>query len=220
MGSPVGDSPSTSADSRVGSHKGKSVPSAKREFGSYQPKDRAEWRNWLKSNHASSAGVWLVIVKKNSPTAGISYDDAVEEALCYGWIDSRTKTVDEARYRLQMTPRKPGSVWSKLNKGRVKKLIKEGLMAAPGLAKIEAAKGDGSWTRLESIDRLEIPRDLQQAFGANPKAKRNFEAFSDSSIKIILFWITGAKRAETRRKRIEETVRLAAENVKAAHPRS
>jgi len=194
------------------------MPADTQEKPTLQPKTRAGWRRWLSANHASSAGITLVIAKKGSGIAGISYEEAVEEALSFGWIDSRTNSLDETRFRLQMTPRKPGSVWSNPNKRRVEKLIEDGRMAPAGLAKIEAAKRDGSWTRLEAIDRLEIPPDLRRAFSANPQARRNFEAFNDSSKKVILYWITNAKRAETRKKRIEETVRLAAENIKAAHP--
>jgi len=194
------------------------MPADPQERPTLQPKTRAGWRRWLSANHASSAGITLVVAKKGSGIAGISYEEAVEEAVCFGWIDSRTNSLDETRFRLQMTPRKPGSVWSIPNKRRVEKLIEEGRMAPAGQAKIEAAKRDGSWTRLEAIDRLEIPPDLRRALSANPKARRNFEAFNDSSKKVILYWITNAKRAETRKKRIEETVRLAAENIKAAHP--
>ena len=194
------------------------MPADPQEKPTLQPKTRAGWRRWLSANHASSAGITLVIAKKGSGIAGISYEEAVEEALSFGWIDSRTNSLDETRFRLQMTPRKPGSVWSNPNKRRVEKLIEDGRMAPAGLAKIEAAKRDGSWTRLEAIDRLEIPPDLRRALSANPKAGRNFEAFNDSSKKVILYWITNAKRAETRKKRIEETVRLAADNIKAAHP--
>ena len=194
------------------------MPADPQEKPTSQPKTRAGWRRWLSANHASSAGITLVIAKKGSGIAGISYEEAVEEALSFGWIDSRTNSLDETRFRLQMTPRKPGSVWSNPNKRRVEKLIEDGRMAPAGLAKIEAAKRDGSWTRLEAIDRLEIPPDLRRAFSANPQARRNFEAFNDSSKKVILYWITNAKRAETRKKRIEDTVRLAAENIKAAHP--
>jgi uncharacterized protein YdeI (YjbR/CyaY-like superfamily) len=164
-------------------------------------------------------GVSLILAKKGSAAVGISYEDAVGEALCFGWIDSRTNTVDAQHYRLQMTPRKPGSVWSKINKRRVEELIEAGRMTDVGLAKIEAARRDGSWDRLDAVDLLEIPPDLKRALSENPKAKRNFEGFSVSSKRIILYWITAAKRSETRQKRVNETVRLAAENVKAAHPR-
>jgi uncharacterized protein YdeI (YjbR/CyaY-like superfamily) len=187
------------------------------QIPSYQPKTRAEWRKWLATNHAASQGVRLVIVKKNADVAGITYSDAVEEALCFGWIDGVTNSVDGQRYKLYMSPRKPGSVWSKLNKQRIRKLIKDGSMTPVGLAKIETAKKDGSWTQLDAIDKLVMPEDLLEQLSANAEAKRNFEAFSTSSKKIILFWIACAKREETRRKRIAETVRLAAQNIKAAH---
>jgi uncharacterized protein YdeI (YjbR/CyaY-like superfamily) len=147
------------------------------------------------------------------------YSDAVEEALCFGWIDSTPGKVDEQRYTLYISPRKPKSVWSKINKQRIQKLVKEGRMTAAGLAKIEAARKDGSWNRLDAIDELVMPADLVERLSANAEAKRNFEAFSTSSKKIILFWIASAKREETRQKRIEETVRLAARNIKAAHYR-
>lgn len=186
---------------------------------SYQPKTRAEWRKWLATHYASSTGIQLVIIRKNAQVAGITYSDAVEEALCFGWIDGVTNSVDEQRYKLYMSPRKPKSVWSKLNKQRIRKLIKEGLMTPVGLAKIEAARKDGSWSQYDAIDNLEMPEDLLEQLSANEEAKRNFEAFSTSSKKIILFWIASAKREETRRKRIEETVRLAAQNIKAAHYR-
>jgi uncharacterized protein YdeI (YjbR/CyaY-like superfamily) len=186
---------------------------------SYQPKDRAEWRAWLASNHASSKGVQLVIIRKNADVAGVTYSEAVEEALCFGWIDGTANSVDKQRYKLYMSPRKPGSVWSKLNKQRIQKLIKDGRMTPIGLARIKAARKDGSWNALDAIDKLVIPEDLLKQFSANPEARRNFEAFSNSSKKIILAWIASAKREETRRKRVEETVRLADQNIKAAHSR-
>jgi uncharacterized protein YdeI (YjbR/CyaY-like superfamily) len=186
---------------------------------SYQPKDRAEWRAWLASNHASSKGVQLVIIRKNADVAGVTYSEAVEEALCFGWIDGTANSVDKQRYKLYMAPRKPGSVWSKLNKQRIQKLIKDGRMTPIGLARIKAARKDGSWNALDAIDKLVIPEDLLKQFSANPEARRNFEAFSNSSKKIILAWIASAKREETRRKRVEETVRLADQNIKAAHSR-
>ena len=186
---------------------------------SFQPRTRAEWRKWLAANHDTAKGIQLIIVRKNAEVAGILYSDAVEEALCFGWIDGVTNSVDEQRYKLYMSPRKPESVWSKLNKQRIRKLIKDGSMTPAGLSKVEAAKKDGSWTRLDAIDKLEMPEGLLAHLSANAEAKRNFEAFSPSSKKMILFWIASAKREETWRKRIEETVRLAAQNIKAAHRR-
>ena len=186
---------------------------------SFQPRTRAEWRKWLAADHDTAKGIQLIIVRKNAEVAGILYSDAVEEALCFGWIDGVTNSVDEQRYKLYMSPRKPESVWSKLNKQRIRKLIKDGSMTPAGLSKVEAAKKDGSWTRLDAIDKLEMPEGLLAHLSANAEAKRNFEAFSPSSKKMILFWIASAKREETWRKRIEETVRLAAQNIKAAHRR-
>jgi uncharacterized protein YdeI (YjbR/CyaY-like superfamily) len=193
------------------------MPARALPIPSYHPKTRAEWRKWLTANHAISKGIWLILVKKNAGLAGITYLDAVEEALCFGWIDSKLNTLDTQRYKLCLSPRKPGSVWSKLNKQRIRKLVKEGRMTPAGLAKIEAAKKDRSWNKLDAIDRLAIPADLLEQLSANAEAKRNFEDFSNSSKKIILFWIASARRDETRQKRIEETVRLAAQNIKAAH---
>ncbi len=184
---------------------------------SYHPKSRAEWREWLAGNHAKSKGIWLVILKKGASTAGITYVDAVEEALCFGWIDGGMNSLDAQRYKLYLSPRKPGSVWSRLNKQRIRKLVKEGIMTSAGLARIEAAKKDGSWSTLDAIEKLVMPADLLEQLSANAEARRNFEAFSESSKKIILCWIASAKRDETRRKRIAETVHLAAQNVKAAH---
>ena len=186
---------------------------------SFQPRTRAEWRKWLAANHDTAKGIQLIIVRKNAEVAGILYSDAVEEALCFGWIDGVTNSVDEQRYKLYMSPRKPESVWSKLNKQRIRKLIKDGSMTPAGLSKVEKTKKDGSWTRLDAIDKLEMPEGLLAHLSANAEAKRNFEAFSPSSKKMILFWIASAKREETWRKRIEETVRLAAQNIKAAHRR-
>lgn len=195
------------------------MPAKSSPILSYQPESLMEWRKWLTANHATSRGIGLILVKKQADLHGITYADAVEEALCFGWIDSKSNTLDEQRYQLHMSPRKAGSVWSKLNKQRIRKLVKEGRMTQAGLAKIEAAKKDGSWNTLNAIDRLEIPADLLERLSANEEARRNFEGFSTSSKKIILFWIASAKRDATRQKRIEETVRLAAQNIKAAHYR-
>jgi len=195
------------------------VPTKTASIPTYHPKTRTEWRKWLAANHAISTGIWLVLIKKGARIPGLTYADAVEEALCFGWIDSRPGTLDAQQYKLYMSPRKPGSVWSKLNKQRIQRLVKEGRMTPAGLVKIEAAKKDGPWNTLDEVDRLVIPADLLEQLSANPEAKRNFEGFSSSSRKIILFWIASAKRDETRQKRIEETVRLAAQNVKAAHYR-
>lgn len=189
------------------------------EIPSYQPKTRAEWRAWLERNHTTSPGVWLVYYKKGSGKARVSYDDAVEEALCFGWIDSVGRALDEQRSMLRFSPRKPKSVWSKLNKERVDRLIRSGRMTPSGLAKIKVAKRDGSWRALDALERMVIPPDLKTALAADPDAGPNFDRFPPSSRKIILGWIASAKRPETRAKRVAETVRQAAKNLKANHYR-
>jgi len=187
------------------------------ELDRYHPKDRADWRNWLEKNHEKSLGVWFVYYKKASGKPRVSYDDAVEEALCFGWIDSLPRKFDESRSMLLFTPRKPKSVWSKLNKGRVEKLIKQGLVADAGLRKIEAAKQDGSWNKLDEVEELKIPADLSKAFEGNKIAEERFNRFSNSVKKGILGWIASAKRPETRAKRIEKTIAMAAKNRRAMY---
>jgi uncharacterized protein YdeI (YjbR/CyaY-like superfamily) len=184
----------------------------------FNARDRSEFRAWLESNHATSAGIWLVIFKKESGTPGVSYEEAVEEALCFGWIDSRTLGMDEKRFLQLFSPRKPKSIWAQSNKARVEKLIAEGKMTPAGLEKIEAAKKDGSWTALDDIDNLVIPPDLADALASDPMAQQNFNAFNSSAKKMILGWITRTRNPETRRKRITETVDLAEKNVKAPRP--
>jgi uncharacterized protein YdeI (YjbR/CyaY-like superfamily) len=189
------------------------------EIPTYHPKTRAEWRAWLAKHHTSSPGVWFVYYKSESGKARVSYDDAVEEALCFGWIDNVARALDAERSMLRFSPRKPKSGWSKLNKGRVGRLIRVGLMTPAGLAKIEAAKRDGSWSALDPVERRVVPPDLKAALAANANAARNFDGFPPSSKKIILGWIASAKRPETRAKRVAETVRQAAKNLKANHYR-
>ncbi|MBD2079971.1 YdeI/OmpD-associated family protein [Leptolyngbya sp. FACHB-17] len=174
--------------------------------------DRAAWRNWLLQNHQSAIGVWLIYYKVKSGKPSVWYSEAVKEALCFGWIDSKTKSLDNDRYMQIFTPRKPKSVWSKLNKQYIEELIAQGLMTPAGLQKIEAAKQDGSWTSLDAIEALMIPPDLAAALGRNAIAQQNFEAFSNSTKKPILYWIDSAKRLETRRTRIEKTVQCAVQN--------
>jgi uncharacterized protein YdeI (YjbR/CyaY-like superfamily) len=142
----------------------------------------------------------------------VQYSEAVKEALCFGWIDSKVKSLDAERYQQIFTPRKPKSVWSKLNKQYVAELIAQNLMTAAGLEKIAAAKQDGSWYSLDDIEALVIPEDLQQALARDEAAGKHFAALSKSVKKNILTWIRSAKRPETRQKRIEQTVRAAAQN--------
>jgi uncharacterized protein YdeI (YjbR/CyaY-like superfamily) len=182
---------------------------------SVHPLTRAAWRTWLKKHHARDEGVWFISYKKSANQPSVSYDDAVEEALCFGWVDSKGRKLDEQRSMLWFAPRKAGSGWSAPNKARVAKMIEAGLMAPAGLAKIEAAKADGSWAALDAVEALQVPPDLAQALKKLPKAAANFEAFPRSAKRGILEWISNAKRAETRAARVAETASLAARNERA-----
>lgn len=185
------------------------------EFADFHPLERNEWRKWLEKNYGKADGVWFVYYKKASGKPRVTYDEAVEEALCFGWIDSVPRKVDDERSKLLFTPRKPKSVWSKLNKKRSAKLIAAGAMTEAGLRKIEAAKADGSWNALDASDELKIEKDLREAFKQNRQAKANFEIFSASVKRGILYWIYSAKTLETRNKRIEKTIRMAEKNLRA-----
>src|SRR4030095_2903254 len=182
---------------------------------SVHPKSRAEWRKWLEENQARTDGVWLISYKKATGKPRFDYADAVEEALCFGWIDSKPGKLDEERSMLWFTPRKSKTGWSKLNKERVEKLLKAGLMTTAGLTKVEAAKKDGSWNALDSAESLKIPADLAKAFSKNKTARGYFDEFPRSVKKAILEWIASAKKTETRAKRIEETVTKAEKNIRA-----
>lgn len=182
---------------------------------STHPKTRAEWRDWLAQHHTQTAGIWLISYKKAAGKPQFSYDEAVEEALCFGWIDSKPNKLDSERSMLWFAPRKSGTGWSKLNKTRVERLIAQGLMQPAGLAKVEAAKQDGSWNALDAVEALEIPPDLAQALAVYESAQQNFEAFPRSAKRGILEWIAAAKKPETRTKRITETAQLAAQNLRA-----
>lgn len=174
-----------------------------------EPLNRAEWRSWLETHHANSSGIWLAVGKKGNPVTKLSYEDAVQEALCFGWIDSTVNRLDEHRLKQLFTPRKAGSTWARTNKERVDRPIAEGLMTPAGLAPIEAAKADGSWILLDDVEALVVPEDLASALHANPAAERGFHGLPDSQKKIALYWIQTAKRPETRARRISETVRAA-----------
>jgi len=188
------------------------MPKFEEQLKSIYASDRQAWREWLTKNHFTSPGVWLIYYKVKSGQPSVKYSDAVKEALCFGWIDSKVKSLDEDRYQQIFTPRKPKSVWSKLNKQYIEELIAQDLITEAGLAKITDAKKDGSWNSLDAIEALTIPIDLQQALKANSSANLNFAAFSNSLKKNILFWIESAKRPETRLKRIEQTITSAAQN--------
>lgn len=170
------------------------------------PKTAAEWRRWLRDNHDKRQGVWLVAYKAATGKARLAYEDSIPEALCYGWIDSLNKPLDDERTALLFTPRKAGSEWSRTNKVRIARLVKEGRMEAAGLAKIAAAKRDGSWTLLDSVEALEVPDDLRRALGAT--GMRTFEALTPGRKKEHLRTLVTAKRPETRAKRVADIVRF------------
>jgi len=176
-----------------------------------QFKTAAAWRAWLDRNHAREKAIWLIYYKKASGKTSVTYKEALQEALCYGWIDSTINSLDSERFMQKWTPRNDDSIWSAANKEWVKKLVAEGRMAAPGMAKIEAAKRNGSWNKLSDIDRIgrtgEIPQDLREALAGNPEAKDKFERLAPSQKKLWAWWILSARRPETRRRRIAETVK-------------
>ena len=182
---------------------------------SVHPKSRAEWRKWLEKNHARTEGVWFISYKKETGKPRVTYEESVEEALCFGWIDSKGNKLDDERSMLWFAPRKVKSNWSKPNKERVERLIKQGLMTPAGLEKIDLAKKNGTWTALDGVENLEIPPDLAKAFSKNKTSKEYFGAFPRSVKRGILEWILNAKKPETRAKRIEETVTLAEKNIRA-----
>lgn len=188
--------------------------SSKKTYEEYCPSSREEWRQWLEQYGATKKGVFLVYYKVSSGKKGITYDEAVEEALCFGWIDSVVKGIDDEKYKQFFSPRKPKSVWSKLNKTRITKLIELNLMRSEGLQKIEQAKKDGSWTTLDDVEELVVPQDLQQALEQDDDAKMNWEKFAPSTRKSMLFWVKSAKRAPTRQNRIDKIVKAAHENKK------
>jgi uncharacterized protein YdeI (YjbR/CyaY-like superfamily) len=183
----------------------------------FHAKSRAEWRIWLENNHQSERSVWLIIYKKASNIPSVYYPEAVDEALCFGWIDSTPKKRDDLSYYQFFAKRNPKSNWSKVNKLKVEKLIAENLMTAAGSIAIEIAKQTGTWTALDEVENITIPNDLQMALDNNPTALTYWDSFSRSAKRGILEWILNAKKPETRQKRIDETVRLASENIKANH---
>jgi uncharacterized protein YdeI (YjbR/CyaY-like superfamily) len=185
----------------------------------YYAKDKATWRKWLEKNSKKTKAVWLVYYKKGSGKTRVSYSDAVDEALCFGWIDSKPNKIDEDKYIQFFTARNPKSKWSKVNKAKVDRLIKEGKMMPEGLAVIDGAKQNGAWDALNEVEELTIPEDLLIGFKKEKKAYDHFLAFPKSSKKIILQWISEAKQPETRSKRIAESIRLAKENIRANHYR-
>ena len=178
--------------------------------------DRATWSDWLEANHDTSGGAWLVTWRSRSGRQGLPYEEAVEEALCFGWVDGTAGTVDDDRGKLYFAPRKPNSGWAATNKARVDRLIAAGRMAPAGLAAIERAKANGSWELLDSVERLEVPPDLAAAFEALPPAAANFAAFPPSVRKQALASLVLARRPETRADRVRRIAEAAARDKRPA----
>ena len=185
-----------------------------KELKTFYPKHRQEWREWLKDNHEKEQSVWLIYYKKKSNIPTIIYSEAVDEALCFGWIDSKSKPLDEEKFMQFFSRRKEKSVWSKVNKEKVDRLIGEGLMSKAGYEIIETAKKNGSWTILDEAEALIIPDDLEKSFDNRSNARQYFLGLSRSDKRNILQWLVLAKRQETRLKRITEIVELADINQK------
>ena len=179
-------------------------------------KNRVEWRKWLEENHSMMEGIWLIYYKKPSGKPRIPYNEAVEEALCFGWIDSKIKRVNDDYYMQWFTPRRPGSRWSKLNMSRVQKLITEGRMSLAGLAAYnETTRKPELIYDIKSESNLSVPDDLIEALKNNIAAYSNFINFSPSSRKLYVLWLNSAKRAETRQSRITIIVERSEKNIRA-----
>lgn len=183
-----------------------------------EPVDRAEWRRWLAEKGATSPGVWVVIHRKAVGPQRFTLVDAVEEALCAGWIDSTARHLEDGRSAVLFTPRRPGSTWAQTNKHRVARLAEQGLMTPAGQHAVERAQLDGSWSLLDDIDALNVPPDLAAALATDPLAQAGFDAWAPSNKKTSLWWITTARRPVTRDRRIAETVRRAAESGAGREP--
>jgi uncharacterized protein YdeI (YjbR/CyaY-like superfamily) len=179
----------------------------------YTPPSREEWRAWLEQHASAEKEIWLIFFKKRTGKATLTLEDAVEEALCFGWIDGRLRRIDDERHALRFSPRRPGSVWSESNKARVQKLIAEGKMTEAGLALVEAGKRSGEWDKATARENEnEPPPDLAAALAQNQRANANLERMSPSQRKAYYYWVTSAKRAETRRRRVEAVVSRAERN--------
>jgi len=176
---------------------------------------RSHWRSWLEENHQRDDGIWVVLYKKGSSLEGLRYAEALEEAICFGWIDGKMQSVDGDRFRQWFSPRRGNSIWSKLNRERAERMMEAGLMAEAGYAEVEKARGNGMWeSAYTSREPPEIPDDLVEALMGDDGAWANWEAFSNSVKLMYTRWVFDAKREETRARRISEVVRRAAENIK------
>lgn len=180
----------------------------------YCPYDKKDWRKWLELNHNKKDAVWLILYKNKSPNHNLSWSESVDEALCFGWIDSTIRAIDSEKYKQYFSKRKTKSNWSKINKDKVKTLIDQGFMEEEGYKSIEIAKENGSWTILDGVEALIIPEDLEKEFANYKGSIEYFGSLSKSVKKILLHWVVSAKRKETRQKRILEVVENASNNLK------
>lgn len=170
--------------------------------------DRDAWRAWLEANHDKSDGIWLAYYKKHTGKASLQYEEAVEEAICFGWIDSQVNAIDDESYMQRYTPRKRSSVWSESNKERVVSMVEQGRMTEYGMAAVLVAQKGGHWEDLAPVDNLEVPPELETALAANPEAEGKYNHLSPSNQKQFLYWIHSAKTDETRKKRVKKSVKM------------
>ncbi len=185
-----------------------------KDIEDYCPYDKQDWRKWLELNHNKKEAVWLIFYKKKSPNYNLSWSESVDEALCFGWIDSVKRTIDTKKYKQYFSKRKAKSTWSKKNKDTVKILIVQRLMKEEGYKSIEIAKENGSWAILDEVEALVIPEDLQEEFSNYKGSMEYFDSLSKSVKKILLYWVVSAKRKETRQKRILEIAENARQKLK------
>lgn len=190
-----------------------------KETETYCPKSQTDWRQWLEENHQSRQSVWLVFYTKKSNIPSLSWSEAVDEALCFGWIDSTRKKINDISFMQFFSKRKPKSNWSKINKEKVQQLTDSKRMTKQGYESVEIAKQNGYWTILDEIEEVIIPDDLETAFKKHNGSKDYFLSLSKSTRKIILSWIILVRKQETRQKRIVEVVESAALNLKPKHLR-
>ena len=181
--------------------------------------DRTAWRRWLERNHDKVSVIWVLAYKTQTGKRCLSYSDALDEALSYGWIDSRLRRIDDEKHMWRFVPRKPNSIWSLSNRRRVERLIAEGMMTPYGMAKVEAAKRSGEWEKATTPSRPpRIPKDLKDELVENEPAWENFMGFAKSYRTIYIYWVLSAKRQETREKRIKEVARRARRKLKPYMP--
>jgi uncharacterized protein YdeI (YjbR/CyaY-like superfamily) len=170
------------------------------------PKTRAGWRSWLVKNHQKCAGVWLIYYRASTGKRRLSWEEAVREALCFGWIDSKVQPIDDMRFKQMFTPRKPRSVWSKINKQHIVELVDAELMTDAGMRAVEIAKQNGAWSLLEPVDALIVPEDLKSALRRSKRAREAFDALSKSAKRSVLYSLYSAKREDTRAKRLAKAL--------------